>query len=204
MPGETDISNVSLRLIGQPTITDRTDGSPTANIVDDLFDEIRDDLLRSHPWNFATKRVKLAQSSTTPGFEFDFAYPLPADWIRTISVHSNDAGHGTVLHRMEFVGSQRAIVASADAIYLRYVYQVTDPNQMAPDFRRAFEIALARDLSVPVASSNTLQDQLSKQFEKKIAQARSSDAIGASPELRPRGSWASARGGFRNDHFLSD
>ena len=204
MPGETDVANVALRLIGQTAITSRTDGSSTANTVDDLFDEIRDDLLRSHPWNFATKRQKLAQSSTTPGFEFDFAYPLPADWIRTISVHNNDAGYGTILYRMEYIGTQRAIVASADDIYLRYVYQVTDPNLMAPDFRRAFEIALARDLSVPIASSNTLQEQLSKQFIRKIAQARSSDAIGAFPELRPRGSWASARGGGRNDNFLND
>lgn len=204
MPGETDLANVSLRLIGQTTITNRTDGSDTANTIDDLFDEIRDDLLRSHPWNFATKRQKLAQSSTTPAFEFDFAYPLPADWIRTISVHSNDAGHGTLLYRMEYIGTQRAIVASADEIFLRYVYQVTDPNLMAPDFRRAFEVALARDLAVPIASSNTLQEQLSAQFIRKIAQARSSDAIGAFPELRPRGSWANARGGFRKDDFLSD
>ena len=204
MPGETDVANVALTLIGQPTITSRTDGSSTANTVDELFDEVRDDLLRSHPWNFATKRVKLAQSSTTPVFEFDFAYPLPADWIRTISVHSNDAGHGTVLHRMELIESQRAIIVSADQIFLRYVFQVIDPNLMAPDFRRAFELALARDLSVPLASSNTLQDQIDKQFRRKMAQARSSDAIGASAELRPQGSCASARGGFRNDNFLSD
>lgn len=204
MPGETDLANVALLLIGQTTITNRTDGSPTANTIDDIFDEVRDDLLRSHPWNFATKRQKLARSSTAPAFEFDFAYPLPADWIRTISVHNNDAGHGTLLYRMEYIGTQRAIVASADEIFLRYVYQVTDPNLMAPDFRRAFELALARDLAVPIASSNTLQEQLSAQFIRKIAQARSSDAIGAFPELRPRGSWANARGGGRNNQFFSD
>ena len=201
MSGETDVANVSLRLIGQTAILSRTDGSTTGNIVDDLFDEVRDDLLRSHPWNFATKRRKLAKLTATPEFEFEFAYPLPNDWIRTISVHHNSAGHGTVFYRMEYVDTQRCIVASADEIYLRYVYQVTDPNLMAPDFRRALELALARDLAVPVASSNTLQKELSKQFVKKISQARSSDAIGAFPELRPRGSWVNSRGGRRNDGF---
>ena len=204
MPGETDLANISLRHVGQTPITSRTDGSVTANIVDDLFDEVRDDLLRSHPWNFATKRVKSAKSSTAPTFEFDNAFPLPADWLRTISVHSNDAGHGTILYRIEEVNGQTSIVTSSDDVYLRYVYQVTDPNLMSADFRRAFTLALGRDLAIPITSSNTLQDQLNKQFTKSMARARSADAIGASPELRPRGSWASARGGFRNDDFLSD
>ena len=204
MPGVTDVANVALRLIGQTTITSRTQGTTTANIVDDLFDDLRDDLLRSNPWNFATKRVKLAQSSSTPVFEFDHGYALPSDWLRTVSVHDNDAGHGTMFHRVEFFGTQRSIMTSADAVWIRYIYRVTDPNLWSADFVRAMELGLARDLAVPVASSNTLQDQLSKQFEKKIAQARSSDAMGSFPELRNRGSWASSRGGFRKDDFLSN
>lgn len=108
-----------------------------------------------------------------------------------------------MLYRMEMIGVQRAIVASSDAVYLRYVYRATDPNLMTADFTRALSLALARDLAIPIASSNTLQDKLSKQFTRKIAQARSSDAMGAFPELRPRGSWANARGGRRRDNWTS-
>lgn len=204
MSSETDVANVALRLIGQTTITSRTDGSPNGNIIDDIFDDIRDDLLRYSPWNFATKRVELSKSSTTPAFEFDFAFPLPADWIRTMTVHNNDAGYGTLLHRMELINNQRSIVASSDQIFLRYVYREKDPNVWSSDFRRCVSLAIGRDLAVPVASSNKLQEQLNKQFNRTMARARSSDAIGASPELRPRGSWANSRGGFRNDRFLSD
>jgi hypothetical protein len=204
VPGVTDVVNVALQLVGGSPITSLGDGTPNANVADDIYTEIRDDLLRSHPWNFATKRVKLAQSATTPAFEFDFAYPLPSDWLRTISVHSNDAGHGTILFRMEIIGTQRAIVASSDEVYLRYIYQVTDPNQMSADFRRALELSLARDLAVKVASSNSLQAALAQQAERKLASARSSDAMGGFPELRPRGSWATRRGGGQRNEFLSD
>lgn len=203
MPGETDVVNVSLRLIGHDPIVTINDGSETGNLIDDLYTEVRDDLLRSHPWNFATKRVKLAQSSTVPTFEFDHAYPLPADWLRTVSVHHNDAGHGTILFRMESLDSQNAIITSSDEVWIRYIFRATDPNIMTADFRRALELSLARDLSVPLASSNTLQDQLSKQANRKIAQARSIDALGSFPERRPIGSWASSRGGRSRD-FLSD
>ena len=204
MPGVTDVVNKSLRLIGASPITSLTDGSTSANAADDIYTEVRDELLRSHPWNFATKRQQLARSATAPGFEFDYAYPLPSDWLRTISVHDNDAGHGTLLFREEIVGAQRSIVASADAVYLRYVYQMTDPNLMAADFRAALAAALARDMAITLTSSSALEERMTIKADRLLARARSADALGAFPELRPRGSWAGSRGGFHKDDFLSD
>lgn len=204
MPGETDVVNAAARRVGAEPITSLTDGTKTANVANNLYTEIRDALLRSHPWNFATKRQKLAQSATAPTFEFDHAYALPSDWLRTVSVHDNDAGHGTILYRMEQIASQRAIVTSSDQVYLRYVSRVEDPNLMTPDFRDALEKTLAAAFAVPLASSNTLLEQLTVQANRAVAQARSTDAMGSFPELRPRGSWASSRGGRRRDQFFSD
>lgn len=204
MPGETDVINVGLRKIGATPIILLTDGSASANAADDIYTEVRDDLLRSHPWNFATKRVKLAQLTTAPVFEFDHAYALPSDWLRTISVHDNDAGHGTMLYRMEHVGSQRTIVTSSDDVYLRYVYQVTDPNLMVADFRHALEDAIASALAVPLASSNSMEEKYAIRSSRKLNQAKSVDAMGGFPELRPRGSWASSRYGRRHDSFTSN
>lgn len=204
MPSEVDVINLALRRIGASPIVNIGEGTTSSNTAEDIYEYDRDTLLASHPWNFATKRIKLAQSSTEPAFEFDHAYPLPSDWLRTISVHDNDAGHGTVLYRMELIGSQKAIVTSSDDVYLRYVARVTDPNAMTPDFLDALSFVVARDLAVPVASSNTLLEQMSKAADKATARARSTDALGSFPELRPRGSWASSRGGWRRDNFTSD
>lgn len=204
MPDDTGVVNIGLRLIGATPIINLSDGTPAANAASDIYTDIRDELLRAHPWNFATKRVKLAQITTEPGFEFDHAYALPSDWLRTMSVHDNDAGHSTILYRMELIGAQRAIVTSSDDVYLRYVAQVTDPNLMNADFRMALSIAMARDLAVPLASSNTLQQNMSKRADRKLSQARSSDGMGSFPEIRPRGSWAGSRAGRRRDNYLHD
>lgn len=195
MASETGIANAALRLIGGERITSFTDGSKNANVIQDCYAEVRDDLLRSHDWNFATKRQKLARSSTAPAFGFDYAYTLPSDWLRTVSVHDNDAGTGTFVYKTEQVGDQRVIVCDAEDVYLRYVAQVTDPNMMPADFRRALEFALARDIAVPIASSNTLEDQLAKRTKSMRAKAMSTDAMGSFPDPRPRGSWADSRGG---------
>jgi len=204
MPAVTDIVNKSLRLIGASRITSLTDGSTNANAANDIYEETRDDLLRSHPWNFATKRAQLAQSATTPTFEFDYAYPLPSDWIRTVSVHDNDAAYGTIFYREELNGTQRAILANSSSVYLRYVYRASDPNHMAADFRAALASALARDLSLILASSNTIYDSMSVRAARDLSRARSTDALGSTPELRPRGSWAISRGGNRKNEYFSD
>lgn len=193
---ETDIVNRALRLLKANRITSLTDGSSNANAAKDVFKEVRDDLLRGHNWNFATKRQKLAQSSTAPTFEFDNAYPVPSDWIRTVSVHDNDAGAGTVLYREEEVDDQGVILSSADELWIRYIYRVTDPNRMAADFRTAFAYALA--LAIPGVSnlSAAREDALEKRATRRLRKAKHSDATGSVPERRPLGSWVTSRGGW--------
>lgn len=198
MPAETDVINVGLRLIGSSPIISLSDGSKQANAASDIYEELRDDMLRSHPWNFATKRARLARFATAPTYEFDYAYAMPSDWLRTVSVSPNDAGRGTLVHRLEQVDNQRALLASSDQVYLRYVARVSDPNMMSADFRRALAASLARDLAIPLASSNTMQDTFSRQADRAMARARSSDGMGSFPESRPRGSWAASRGGRRS------
>lgn len=206
MSGETEVVNKALVHLGESRITSLTDGSNQANAANDIYEGLRDELLRAHPWNFATKRVQLARSSTAPAFEFDYAYVLPTDWLRTISVHDNDGGRGVVLHRAEIIGAaqQRAIVASVEELYLRYVYRVTDPNIWTPDFRTVVELCLARDMAVRLTGSNTLHDSMSIRADRMMGKARSTDALDASPELRQRGSWANSRAGRRSSGFTND
>ena len=196
MSSDTDIANEAMQLLKSKRITSLTDGSNNANAANDVFTEVRDNLLRSHNWNFATKRQKLAQSATAPTFEFENAYPLPADWLRTVSVHNNDAGAGSFLWREEEVADQGAIVTSADEVWIRYVYRVTDPNRMAADFRTAFSYALA--LALPGVSniSSVREDRLENRAEKRLRKAKHSDASGSFPERLPAGSWVTSRTGY--------
>jgi len=197
MPSETDVINVALRMIGGTAVSVRTDGSTNGNIVDDMYDDIRDNLVRSHNWNFATKRVELAELSTAPAFEFDNSYALPSDWIRTVTVHNNDGGFGTLNYRMELVAGVRAIVCSAEQLWMTYVAKVSDPNIMTSDFRLVLSTSLAAALALPVAASNTMKEQFSKDADTLLARAKAADAMGAFPQQRPAGSWRDTRGGYR-------
>ena len=194
MVSTIDVVNVALRRVGSSRIIAFTEDSAEAVIANDLFDEILDDLLRQHAWNFATRRAKLAQLVVTPTFEFDHAYTVPADWIRTVSIHPNSEGAGTMFYREEIVDDKRVIVTSADEVFMRYIARITDPNLWSADFRNAMSMILARDFAIPLGSSNTMHANYDKLSRSAIARARSSDAMGSSPERIPRGSWTTRRG----------
>ena len=196
MASEVGICNSALSKIGvTQAITSLTEGTKNANACNEQYEKLRDDALRGHVWNFAVQRVKLAQSSTVPAFGYDHQYPLPADWLRTVSVHDNNAGTGALDYRLETEGGDgRVIVTSADEVYLRYVSRVTDPNRMTADFREALALKLAAELAIPIAQSGTLHDRMEASFERKMRRARGTDAIEDSPEEFPAASWVADRG----------
>lgn len=193
MASEVGIANAALRLIGENTITSFTDGSPEANFIADRYEEVRDSLLRSHNWNFAVKRRKLAQLSASPAFGWDYQYQLPSDWLRTVSVHDNDAGVGALNYREE----NGKLLTNAPEVYLRYVARVTDPNLMPPDFREALAYRLAVEGAITLVQSTTVWDRMERRATEMIKRARSSDALGDHPEPLQQGSWITRRQSIR-------
>ena len=192
MPANIDIANRSLRKVGGSRITSFTQGTKNANAVEDIFEDLRDELL-DYPWNFASERAKLARLSTTPGFGWDHAYAMPDQWLRTRSVHDNVDGTGVIFYYMEQVAGQIALVTSADTVYIRYVKRVTDPNLWSVGFRHAYVDALARELAIPIAGSKLLFEKLERTARRTLAAAKSTDSIQSFPERRPRGSWVTSR-----------
>ena len=189
MASKVGICNSALIKLGASTIMSLTDGSKNANLCNEQYDRLRDDLLRAHPWNFAMKRAKLAQLSTEPAFQFAHAYQLPADWLRTVSVHDNAAAAGAVHYRIE----GRSILANASGIYLRYVGVIDDPNDMPVSFQEAFAWRLASDLAQAVTQSTTVQEAMLQGLRPALATAKSIDAVEDFPEAQPQSDWVIQR-----------
>ena len=189
MASEIGICNSALTKIGATRIVALDEGSRNANACAELYPKLRDDLLRSHTWNFATVRLKLARLASTPAFGFSYEYQLPVDWLRTVSVHGNERGDGFAEYRVE----GRRLRSSAEDVYLRYIRIVADANDMPADFREALAAMLARDLAVPIAQSNTLREAMGEAFREALGRAKSADALEDCPDALPEGSWVAAR-----------
>ena len=68
------ICNNALIKLGANTITSLSDDTKPARLCNKIYTVLRDDLLRSHPWNFAIGRSSLAQLVDAPAFGFSFQY----------------------------------------------------------------------------------------------------------------------------------
>jgi len=196
---ETEIVNAALRRGGgAKRILDLTDSVGSAGIAGDVLSFERDELMRSGAWNFAITRIKLAQLATLPAFGWSFAYALPSDFERVISVHDNADGTGVVPYKIESIqqsdGSYINVIASdASDIYLRYCRQITDPNLMTASFRQVLILRMAKIFAISIAKSNPLYQALDAEEQRAYRRARSVDGIEDWPEMLPEGSWASSR-----------
>src|SRR3546814_13116476 len=95
--------------------------------------------------------VELTVNATAPAMEFDYAHDLPADWLRTITVHDNDAGLGALPFLEMEVDATRVLATNSADVFLRYVYPHTTEARWPADFVMALQLALARHPAVPVA-----------------------------------------------------
>ena len=68
-----------------------SDTNKSAKFCNKQYEILRDEVLYSHPWNFAMTRAELTQTANTPEFEWDYEYELPSDVLRVLDVSNNEA-----------------------------------------------------------------------------------------------------------------
>ena len=189
---KTSIANSALIKLGAQRVTniDPSDGHKNANLCAEQYDKTRQALLRKHPWNCAIKRVKLALT-TAPVYEFTNAFELPTDWLRTITVSQDTAGRSEPEYHIE----GQTIVSNASDIYLKYVWNLEDPNVMDASFRESLAWMLAADIVLAMTQANTTREQMLKGLDYSVIEARSIDSIEDTPEDEPVDDWVAARMG---------
>ena len=89
MATEVDICNIALTNLGEPKVVSLTENSERARLCNLRYPDVRDAVLRSHPWNCAMKRAQLTRTTSTPAFGYLYEYSLPADLLRVIGTHDS-------------------------------------------------------------------------------------------------------------------
>ena len=183
---ETSIANAALILLGERRIDSLEGTSKTAKLLKERYSEVRDDTLRSHPWNFATRRASIAADTVIPLWGFDHAYTLPDDCLRLLIV--NDPAD----ERYKVEG--RKVITNIDApLEIEYTAQITDPLQMDVLFRQALSAALALDVAEAITGTTTKVQEIQALFETKLRAARVPDAQEPSPPQIEASEWLDAR-----------
>lgn len=195
MATKTDIVNIALRRIGANKITDiDRDTTKEAVAARDLYEEARKELLNLHTWNFATKRDQLEASATPPAYGWDYAYIIPDDLIRVVSVHPHDDDDASVPYKLEFQqGDDRVLLCDSNQVYLRYIFDQEDVNLMSPTFRDTLAWRMARDLAAALSKSTASAELADRAFRRQLTAAKAIDGQEDWPEKMADGDWLTSR-----------
>ena len=181
-----DICNQALTFLGAERITSLTQNSENARRCNAIFEQTRNEVIRSHPWNFAVARVSLALLSTTPvDSSFSAEFQLPADCLKVLTI--------TDQADPEFKIEGRKLLCDYSEVYIRYIKKVTDPVQFDDNFIEALAAKLAMKLAYPITESKTLAELSKELYDDILADARSIDAQEGTPEETIEGDWLDAR-----------
>lgn len=186
MASETSIANAALTLLGERRINSLDDTSPTAKLMKERYNEVRDDLLRAYPWNFATKRASIVKDVEKPVWEFDNQYTLPTDLLRLVNLRND----GFLKYRVE---GRKIVTNIGSPLLIEYTQQITDPGQMDVLFRQALAAALAMDVAEALTGTTTKVQEIDRIFKEKLRAARTPDAQEASPRMIEASEWLDSR-----------
>lgn len=155
------ICSNALLMLGAQTINDFDEPVDRAKLSASLYPTIRDDLLRSHPWNCTIKRVLLAPDAAPPAFGYASQFELPADFLRVLEV-------GQAGIQIDYLVEGRSILADATSVELRYVFLNEVENTWDSNLVALLTLAMAAAMAYPITQSAALQAS----FEQKLAMAK--------------------------------
>lgn len=189
MASEVEICNRALQKLGAKRITSLTQDSVNARACNASYEAVRDKVLRCHIWNFAIKRAELPASSSAPAFGRANSYPLPSDFVKLAPQYPE----WNQYYRDWQIEGRSILTNDRGPIQIRYIYQVSDPNEMDPIFRELLATELAFEMCEEITQSNTKKESLREDKSAIIAAARASNAFENVPTEAPDDDWSTYR-----------
>lgn len=156
----------SLLRIGAATIASFDEGTAEAEVAANLYPCLRDAVLSSHPWSFATAQTTLPQLAGEPLADYGYAYQLPADFLRVLSAGPSGRGQG-LTYRI----SQNRLLCNSDEVVLTYVFR-PDETAFPPFFDQMLIARLTAEFCIPITESTNRAQFLFRLAEDEFRRAK--------------------------------
>ena len=182
MASEVEIARLALQHLGDRyDITSLDEASPEAEQVNLVYAEVRDMMLREHPWKFARKYSTPAQHTGTVPGNWSYMFQYPSDCVRMVRL-VNPLGDGATPLRFEVAryvsgGTDiRVVLCDEDEPTFEYTARITDPNEYDPHFITAFSYRLAQYIAVPITGDQQQMGAMKQLADLELGKAQASDA----------------------------
>ena len=180
------ICSNALQMLGAKPINDLAERTDHARLCASLYPSVRDDLLRAHPWNCATKRVILAPLAETPPFDFGYQFALPGDWLRTLQVGQKGQG-------LSYRSEGRNILANVTVLPLVYIFRNDVEQTWSTNLVELAELQMAAKMAYAVTKSSSVRDSYRDEFARAFKVAKAIDGQDDPPEEFEEGTLLESR-----------
>lgn len=187
---DVDICKRALVKLGADTITSLGEDKREARACNRVYDTCRDALLRAHPWNFAIARTNLAADPTAPDWGYDYKFQLPSDCLKLLEVREDDGAAITTEYQLE---GRMILSDHAGPLYIRYIFQETNPAQFDSLFVEALASKIAFELAEELTQNNQKKITAGEDLKMAMREAKRIDAQENPPEDNGDTDWWDAR-----------
>ena len=168
MTSPVDICSNALLMLGAKPIASFDESAAPANLdrarlCANLYPMVKADVLRSHPWHCAIKRVQLSPDTTPPAFGYTYRFLQPADWLRTLGVGDRC--------QQNYATEGKYYLADEAAFPLVYLADVPE-TQFDSMLVAVMTLSMAVRLAYPITASNTTEDARFRELQLLLKQAR--------------------------------
>lgn len=160
----TDIANLALGHLGEAPITSFQEDSLAARKAALHYLATRDQVLRSHRWNFAQTRKVLSRLLERPAFGWTYQYELPEDCLRVNEFNGSEAGDWL---SDQYIIEGRRLLTDATEARLVYNRRIDDVSDFDALFIEALSLKLAIVLSESIRGTTSKTADLTQLYEQK-------------------------------------
>lgn len=168
MATAVSICSNALLMLGDAPINSLEEGTVRANMAANLWPDLRDFVLRSHPWNCATRRVILSPETTAPAFGFLYSFLLPSDWLRVLEL-------GEEGERPRYRIEGRKLLADDSVCKLRYVWRNDNPATWDALLVHAMTLVMKAAFAYPITQAGSIEQLAQQVLDPILRRARAVD-----------------------------
>jgi hypothetical protein len=193
-----EICNQALLRVGADTIASLDTGSDLntpvvreAALCNIFFDQALAETLRIFPWNCCSARSIPSRLTESPAFGYAYAYQLPNDCARVVSIFDspNQSVTGT-----RWIIEGRQILCDYKKVYLKYVRVPENVNTLDALTTQGLICKLALKLAMPLQLDDKLVTKITQELELIVLpSARSIDTFENKELLTGESSWMLSR-----------
>jgi hypothetical protein len=157
---KTSLVNKALTIAGATPITNITDDTNNARIVNRVYEIALKSILGECRWNFATERALLNSSSSIKAWYYTgetCVYVRPSTCIRIFGTNDDDA---------EWREEGDLIISNTTGLGIIYTYYLDDPSKYPSAFVEAFIDKLCSDIGYMIINNATAANAFYEKYQK--------------------------------------